>query len=119
MKSIVSAFAAILATTATAWFTPAPFALTHSQLIEIVHNANDDPGTLKSIAGAHIVTDLRPSAIRTHFIAAGNVLGMALICQSDFGDFAGGPVAATLLSYEHGEDARDFVKLSGCTSMER
>ena len=117
MKSIFLALASILAVTSSAWSAPAP--LTHTQLLEIVQHATDDPGTLKNLAGAHIVLDLRPSNTHPHFVAAGHVHGLAFICQSDFEGFAGGPVTATLISYEPGEDDRDHVKLSGCTAQER
>ena len=44
---------------------------------------------------------------------------MAFICQVGFETFAGGPVTATLVQYERGEDARDYVKLNGCNPLER
>ena len=120
MKSIFLALAAILATTATAWAAPAPapLALTHSQLVAIVH-ADVDPNSVPGFVGAHIALDLRPSAIQPHFVAAGHVHGTAFICQSGFDGFDGGPVAATLVAYEPGEDGRDFVNLTGCTPLER
>lgn len=120
MKSICLAFAAIIATTTAAWATPAPATpLTYTQLFEIVQSASDDPRTLKSLAGAHIVLDLRPSAIRPHFIAINNAHGIAFTCQLGFESFAGGPVTATLIAYEPGEDGRDHVTLTGCTAQER
>ena len=119
MKSIALALAAIIATTTAAWAAPAPLALTYTQLVEIVQSATDDPGVLKDLAGAHIVLDLRPSAIPPHFIAINNAHGLAFTCQPGFETFAGGPVAATLISYELGNDGRDFVKLDGCTGQER
>ena len=119
MKSIALALAAILATTAAAWSAPTPLALTHTQLLEIVLNASDDPSTLKSLAGAYLVLDLRPSTKYPYFVAAGHVHGLAFICQPGFENFAGGPVTATLVSYEPGEDGRDFAKLGGCTALER
>ena len=117
MKSIFLALASILAVTSSAWSAPAP--LTHTQLLEIVQHATDDPGTLKNLAGAHIVLDLRPSNTHPHFVAAGHVHGLAFICQTGFENFSGGPIAATLINYERGEDGRDFVKLGGCTPQER
>ena len=119
MKSIALALAAIIATTTTAWAAPAPLALTHTQLLEIVQHASDDPSTLKSLAGAYSVLDLRSSTAPPYFIAAGNVHGVAFICQPGFENFEGGPVTATLISYELGQDGRDFVKLGGCTGLER
>lgn len=119
MKSIALAFAAILATTSAAWSAPAPSPLTHTQLLEIVRNANDDPITLKSLAGAHLVIDLRPSNTYPYFISSGHANGIAFICQTAFEDFGGGPVTATLVQYERGEDARDYVKLDACTPQER
>ncbi|MEP6588927.1 MAG: hypothetical protein ABJA84_09260 [Polaromonas sp.] len=118
MKSIALALAAIIATTSSAWATPAT-PLTYSQLVEIVHNANDDPSTLESLAGTYLVLNLRPSTKYPYFAAAGNVHGLAFICQTGFEDFTGGPVAATLVEYERGEDGRDYVKLGGCTGLER
>ena len=123
MKSIALALAAILSVTSVAWSapatSPAPLTLTHSQLLEIVQSASDDPGTLKGLAGAHIVIDLRPIPSQPYFAAAKQIHGMAFTCQSDFEDFAGGPVTATLIRFERGEDGRDFIKLGGCTAMER
>ena len=121
MKSIALAFAAILATTASAWATPAPapLTLTHSQLVEIVRRAEGDPHNVRGFIGAHIALDLRPISGQPFFAAAGNVHGLAFICQNDFEDFAGGPVAATIVEYGRGEDGRDFVKLDACTALER
>ena len=121
MKSIALALAAILATTSAAWATtaPAPITLTHNQLIELVQRAEGDPHTTRGFVGAHIALDLRPISGQPFFAAVGNVLGLVFICQNGFEDFGGGPVAATLSSYERGEDGRDFVKLDGCTALER
>lgn len=120
MKSIRLALASILATTAAAWAAPAPAtSLTHTQLIAIVQSANDDPGVLRDLAGAHIVLDLRPGIAYPYFAAAEDRHGIAFICQTGFEDFAGGPVAATVIRYELGEGGRDFVKLDGCTGQER
>ncbi|WP_041377667.1 hypothetical protein [Polaromonas naphthalenivorans] len=119
MKSIVLAFAAVIATTATAWATPTPITLTHTQLTEIVQSASDDTGTLKSLAGVHLVIDLRPGAMYPYFVAADNVHGLAFICQVGFEDFGGGPVTATVIRYERGEDGRGYVKLDACTPQER
>lgn len=120
MKSIALALASILAVTASAWAAPASAtSLTHTQLLEIVRNANDDPITLKSLAGAHLVIDLRPSNTYPYFVAAGGIHDMAFICQTGFETFAGGPVTATVIRYERGEDGRDFVKLDACTGLER
>ena len=44
---------------------------------------------------------------------------MAFICQVGFEDFVGGPVTATVIRFEPGEDGRDFVKLDACTGLER
>lgn len=119
MKSTALALASILSVTSAAWSAPAPSPLTYTHLAEIVQSASDDPRILKSLVGAHLVLDLRPDATHPHFVAAENIHGMAFICQSDFGDFAGGPVAATVIKFEPGEDDRDHVKLSGCTTQER
>ena len=121
MKSITLAFVAVLATTTSAWSAPAsaPLTLTHSQLIEVVQRASGDPQTTRGFVGAHLVLDLRPSTKHPYFVAAGNAHGLAFICQSGFEGFAGGPVAATLVEYERGEDGRDYVKLAGCTGLER
>ena len=120
MKSFIIAFAAVLATTSSAWATPAQPTLTHSQLVEIVRRAEGDPHTVRGFVGANLVLDLRPIAAQPFFAFAGDQHGIAFICQTDFEEgFAGGPVAATLVSYELGEDGRDFVKLGGCTAMER
>lgn len=117
MKSIALALAAIIATTSSAWAAPAP--LTYTQLLEIVQSASDDPGTLKDLVGSHLVIDLRPGTTHPYFAAAGDRRGLAFTCQDGFGDFAGGPVTATLIAYEPGQDGRDFVKLDGCTGLER
>ena len=120
MKSIALALASILSVTSAAWATPAPATpLTHSQLVEIVQSASDDPGTLKDLAGAHIVLDLRPGTTYPYFAAAGDRHGIAFICQVGFETFAGGPVTATVIRYEPGEDGRDFVSLAACTPLER
>lgn len=118
MKSIRLALASILATTAAAWANPAP-ATPLTQLAEIVRNANDDPGILMGLAGAHIVIDLRSGTTYPYFVAAEDRRGIAFICQVGFEDFAGGPIAATVIRYERGEDARDYVKLDACTALER
>ena len=117
MKSIALALAAIIATSSSAWAAPVPLAYT--QLAEIVRNASDDPGTLKSLAGAHLVIDLRPGTTHPHFVAAEDRHGLAFTCQDGFENFGGGPVTATLIKYELGEDGRDFVNLSACTPQER
>lgn len=119
MKSIFLALAVILATTAAAGAAPAPLAVTHSDLVEIVQRAYGDPRTTRGFVGAHLALDLRPGAAYPYFVAAGDRHGIAFICQVGFEDFDGGPVAATLVSYEPGEDGRDFVKLDGCTGQER
>lgn len=121
MKSLHLALASILATTATAWATtaPAPITLTHSQLVEIVRRANGDPHTTRCFVGAHLVLDLREIPNQPFFAFAGNPHGIAFTCQAGFEDFAGGPVSATLISYERGEDGCDFVKLGACTAQER
>jgi hypothetical protein len=121
MKSIALVFAAIIATTASAWATPAPSptSLTHSQLIEIVQHADADVNIIPGLVGAHLLLDLRPSTKHPYFVAADNVHGIAFICQVGFEDFAGGPVAATVIGHERGEDGRDYVKLNGCTGLER
>lgn len=117
MKSIRLALASILATTTAAWSAPAPVTLTHSQLVEIVRHATDDPRTLKDLAGAHIVIDLRPGT--THFVAAEDRHGLAFTCQDGFENFGGGPVTATVVKYEPGENNRDYVALGACTPQER
>ena len=119
MKSIRLALASILATTASAWAAPAPLTLTHSQLVEIVQHADPDLNALHGFVGAHLIIDLRPIPSQPYFAAAGHQHGIAFTCEIGFGDFAGGPVTATLISYELGEDGRDFVKLGGCTALER
>ena len=119
VASIAASVAAILATTAIAWAEPSPITLTHSQLIEIVQNADADLNSIPGFAGAHLVLDLRPILKQPYFAAAGHPHGIAFTCQVGFGDFGGGPVAATLINFELGEDGRDFVKLDGCTGMER
>ena len=119
MKAIGIAFAAILATTSASWSAPAPITLTHSQLVEIVQRADGDPRTTRGFIGAHLVLDLRPSTKYPYFVAAGGIHDMAFICQVGFETFAGGPVTATLVQYERGEDARDYVKLNGCNPLER
>ena len=117
MKSTALALASILSITSAAW--SAPITLTNDQLVEIVQHATDDPRTLKDLAGAHIVLDLRPSTAHPYFIAAGNVHGVAFICQTGFENFEGGPVTATVVRYEPGQDGRDHVMLDGCTGLER
>ena len=122
MTSIAFAFSAVLATTTAAWSAPAPtpITLTHSQLTEIVQRAEGDPHTVRGFLGANLVLDLRPITGQPFFVAEGYTHGIAFICQNDFEEgFAGGPVTATLLSYERGEDSRDFVRLNGCTALER
>lgn len=123
MKSIAFAFAAIIATTTAAWSAPAtapaPLTLTHSQLVEIVQRADGDPRTTRGFIGAHLVLDLRPIPKQPYFVTAGNVHGLAFICQTGFENFEGGPVTATLVQYERGEDSRDYIKLDGCTGQER
>ena len=121
MKSIALALAAILATTSAAWATPAPapLTLTHDQLIQIVQRAGGDPLTVRGFVGAHIALDLRPIPGQPFFAFAGTPHGIAFICENGFENFAGGPVAATLVSYERGEDGRDFVKLGACNQLER
>lgn len=121
MKSIALAFAAVLATTTAAWSAPAPapITLTHSQLVEIVQRAEGDPHTVRGFVGANLVLDIRPIPGQPFFAFAGTPHGIAFICENGFENFAGGPVAATLVSYERGEDGRDFVKLGACNQLER
>ena len=119
MKSIALALAAILATTSAAWSAPASAPLTYTHLLEIVQSATDDPGTLRDLVGAHLAPDLRPSAIKPYFISAGDASGPAFACQDEFEGFEGGPVTATLIAYEPGDDRRDHVTLTGCTTQER
>lgn len=121
MKSIALALASILAITASAWAAPAstPLTLTHSQLVEIVQNADADLSALPGFVGAHIVLDLRKIPLQPYFAAAGHPHGLVFTCQISFEDDGGGPVTATLLNYEVSEDGRDFVKLGGCTALER
>jgi hypothetical protein len=116
MKSIALALVAVLAVTSAAWSEAAT--LRHSQLVSIV-DADIDPNTFPGFVGANIVLDLRKIPLQPYFAAASDHHGIAFTCQTDFADFAGGPVAATLVSYERGEDGRDFVKLGGCTAQER
>lgn len=118
MKSITLALAAILATTSAAWATPVPLTLTHSQLAGIVHS-DIDPHTVPGFIGAHLVLDLRKIPLQPYFAAASDLHGIAFTCQIGFEDDGGGPVTATLVSYEVGEDGRDYVKLDGCTALER
>ena len=119
MKSTALTLASILSVTSAAWPAPAPITLTHTQLIAIVQSANDDPGVLRDLAGVHVVLDLRPSTKYPYFVAAGGIHDMAFICQVGFEDFVGGPVTATVIRFEPGEDGRDFVKLDACTGLER
>ena len=121
MKSIALALASILTITASAWSAPAPapISLTHSQLVQIVQRADGDPHTARGFVGAHLVLDLRQISGQPFFAAFGNPHDIAFICQAGFEDFAGGPVTATLVEYERGEDGRDYVKLDGCTALER
>ena len=119
MKSIALAFAAVLATTSAAWSAPAPITLTHSQLFEIVQRAEGDPDTTRGFVGAHLTLDLRPIQNQPFFAFAGDQHGIAFICQPDFESSSGGPITVTLVEYERGEDGRDFVKLNGCTALER
>ena len=121
MTSIAFAFSAVLATTTAAWSAPAPtpITLTHSQLTEIVQRAEGDPHTVRGFLGANLVLDLRPITGQPFFVAEGYTHGIAFICQAGFEDFAGGPITATLVEFERGEDGRDFVKLGACTALER
>lgn len=123
VKSIAFALASILATTAAAWAAPAQvpptLTLTHRQLVDIVHHVDGDPNTIPGFIGAHLDLDLRQIPKQPYFVAAKDPHGIAFTCQVGFGDFGCGPVAATLVSYERGEDARDFVKLDACTPQER
>ena len=121
MKSIALALAAIIATTSAAWSAPAPapITLTHSQLVQIVQRAEGDPHTVRGFVGANLVLDLRPIPGQPFFAYAGNPHGIAFVCQIGFEGFAGGPITATLVEYERGEDGPDFVKLDGCTALER
>lgn len=119
MKSIRLALASILTTTASAWATPAPLTLTYIQLVDIVQHADADLSTIPGFVGAHLTLDLRPSAIHPYFIASGHAHGLTFICQTGFETFAGGPVTATVIRFERGEDARDYVKLDACTALER
>ena len=117
MKSIATAFAAILVTTSAAW--SASLTLTHSQLVDIVQHADADLSTLPGFVGAHLVLNLRKIPLQPYFAAADDQHGIVFTCQIGFESGGGGPVTATLVSYEIGEDGRDFAKLDGCTSLER
>ena len=121
MKKIAIAFAAVLATTAIAWATPAPApsTLTHNQLVEIVQRAGGDPLTTRGFVGARVALDICPIPGQPFFAAEGNAHGIAFVCQTDFENGAGGLVTATLSSFERGEDGRDFIKLDDCTQVER
>lgn len=107
MKSIV--LASILAVTPAAWATPTPtpLALTHGQLVEIVHHADADLNTAPGFVGALLIFELCSSNTHPYFVAAEDRRGIAFIYQTDLEGLAGGPVAATLVSYECREDACD------------
>ena len=117
--TIAASVAAILATTTIAWAEPSPATLTYSQLAKVVQHADADLNAVPGFVGANLKFDLRPIPKQPYFAAAIDPHGIAFTCQKDFVDFAGGPVAATLVSYERGADGRDHVKLDGCTAQER
>ena len=93
--------------------------LNYEQLSAAVKQSNRTSNELSGLAGTHLTLDLRSVSGQPYLASSADLQGMAFICQNELTNFTGGPVNATLLRYEMGEDRHDLVTLDGCTPLER
>ena len=93
--------------------------LNYEQLSAAVKQSDRTSNELSGLAGTPLTLDLRSTSGRPYLASSADLHGMTFICQNELTDFTGGPVNATLLKYEMGDDRRDLVTLEGCTQLER